>query len=166
MVLAVIAVLVLAGVGYLVLHKNNNNSNPGGLVPRGTPAAVASPGSSVAGSGSGVFTPANADVRSDLESLATVEETVLTDTNRYTTSKAALDRDGYSRFHKADVSVVVGINGNIGYCLVGTQSANQWFLYDSGNHGVQQTVFPTALAAEQACSDRAIIANTSYSKVS
>ncbi len=111
------------------------------------------------GAKSGQPSPASgrAAVRLDLRHLAIAEETALTATMRYTTDLAALEGVGYMPMPGAAATVLAGIHGKTGYCLVAARHGlSPWYLYDSKQGGLISTGFASEAAAEQACADRAI----------
>ena len=99
----------------------------------------------------------DAAVRSDLRTAANAEESYNTDHSAYTTNRAALSAAPYGFVASTGDSIVVGVDGYNGYCVVGTHSGSQsWFLYDSSGGGETGTSFSSQADAEIACSDPAI----------
>jgi hypothetical protein len=154
--LLVLVVVVIGGAAYYEIHKSSNNTNT--PVPAAGSETLPPPGSSQSTAPSApTLTRGEAAAQSDLRNLATVEETYLTDFNRYTTSSTALDKEGYRKFHTAGVVSYAGVHGNKDYCLVSSARGKApFYLYDSASRGLQSASFPTAKSAENACTDHSI----------
>ena len=106
----------------------------------------------------------NSSARLDLRNLATAEETNLTATMRYTNDVVALEGVGYMPSPGATTTVLAGIHGKAGYCLIaGNRQPSRWYLYDSKQGGLISRGFASQAAAKQACVDSAI---TSYATIS
>jgi hypothetical protein len=97
----------------------------------------------------------DADVRSDLRLAASAEEAYNTVHQQYTDDLGALSTSGLGTL-PGSVTLVVGVNGAAGYCIVGTDAnasfPRLWSLYDSENGGLQG-VYVNELDAEHDCSD-------------
>jgi hypothetical protein len=157
--LLVLLVVVLAGAAYYVIHKSSNNSGTQPPLPAPNSQTLSAPPST---------TPANSaptsattatrraqQIEADLRLLAVSEETYLTDYRTYTTSSAALRREGFRP--DRSIATFAGIDGAKGYCLVGGgRKKGPFILYDSQHGGLQKAMFPTGKSAGQACSDKAI----------
>ena len=92
----------------------------------------------------------DAQVKSDLRNAATAEETYLTDYSTYTTDQNNLVNAGWKK--STNNTFAVAVNGSSNYCVVGNNSASSnWFVYDSGNGGLNNTPFGTQSAAEGGC---------------
>ncbi len=93
----------------------------------------------------------DAQVKSDLRNAATAEETYLTDYSTYTTDQTLLQNAGWKK--STNNTFAVAVNAGSSYCIVGnnTNSSN-WFVYDSGNGGLNNTPQPSKSAAEGLCS--------------
>ena len=102
------------------------------------PVAVAAPTAWLAASNAPAARSAavvDADVRSELRNLATMEETYLTDNNVYAT--AAQLHASYPEFRvTGGERVVVHLNKQQGYCLAGRISAARWWIYSSLEGGL------------------------------
>ncbi|HWC36336.1 MAG TPA: hypothetical protein VG650_16130 [Mycobacteriales bacterium] len=97
-----------------------------------------------------------ANTRANLRTLATGEETYFTDHATYTSDSAALARSGFKRAPGTDTeSLLAGVDGAKGYCLIGgVSAAGPWFLYDSKiRGGLIPQLFGQQSAAEATCSD-------------
>lgn len=106
----------------------------------------------------------DADTQANLRNLAISEESHLVDFNRYTADGTALSREGFIRSTTDAETLLVGVHGSFGYCLVGgTTSDGPWFLYDSESGGLHDQPFTQQSAAEAACSDPSI---TDYQPIS
>jgi hypothetical protein len=155
--LLVLLLVVIAGAAYYEIHKSSSNNSSNAPAPGAQ--TLQSPGITIhtdAPTGP-TLTAAQESAKSDLRNLATIEETYLTDFNRYTTSSAKLDKEGYRRFHPAGAVSAAGVRGNTDYCLVSSAGGKApFFLYDSASRGLQTASFPSAKSAENACTDKAI----------
>jgi hypothetical protein len=99
----------------------------------------------------------DASVRSDLRTAANAEESYSTDGSGYSADRAALFPAPYGFLASTGNSIVIGVDGSTGYCIVGTHSGSQrWFLYDSTQDGAYARPFGSQADAETACSDPAI----------
>jgi hypothetical protein len=98
----------------------------------------------------------DASVRSDLRNAANAEESYLIDHSAYVASRPALAAAPYGFVASTGNSMVVGVDGSKGYCIVGTHSGSQsWYLYDSMRGGENTTPFGSLADAETGCSDQA-----------
>jgi prepilin-type N-terminal cleavage/methylation domain-containing protein len=76
----------------------------------------------------------DAGIESDLKQLATIEETVYTDSQAYTTSTAALVAQGWKASSGNVITAAVTTGG---YCLKGTNpNGSKTFWYDSSAGGL------------------------------
>jgi type IV pilus assembly protein PilA len=92
----------------------------------------------------------DAQAKSDARNAATAEETVLTDTSNYSITPSDLTNAGFKPSPNVDTYATV--NGGTRYCIVtnNTNSSN-WFLYDSGAGGLNNTPYTSQAAAFGAC---------------
>ena len=72
----------------------------------------------------------DAQAKSDLKNMATAEETVLTDTNVYTSTLADLTAAGFKTSANVNAHTAVATGGNSYVLTVCSQSGSQW-KYDS-----------------------------------
>ena len=109
-------------------------------------------------------------VKANLQNLATAEESYLTDyydpaaKTGYTADSAGLASEGFQREPGTEHdTLLAGVDGDMGYCLIGSPSAGDvWVLYDSASGGGQDTTYPTQAEAEAACTDTTI---TDYQEI-
>ncbi len=83
----------------------------------------------------------DASVKSDLHSVATAEESYLTDhTSTYATASQLVGSKLISAISNGN-TITVHLNGAQGYCLAGTNANHTgvFFIYDSANGGLQAT---------------------------
>lgn len=93
------------------------------------------------------------DVEANLRNLAVAEEVNLTNRVAYTNSATDLAADGFTPFGTDTDDLIVGYDGQLGYCLVGSAGGSDpWFLYDSHAQGLAAASFGSSSAAESACS--------------
>jgi hypothetical protein len=154
MLIAAGAVLALAFVGLVLLLKGGN------ATPQRN--AATTPTTATAGASSSVSLNQrqqgyDAQVKSDLRDVATAEEFYLTDNQSgYTNVLADLNSatgPGALKLSAND-SVNVYVDGAVGFCLTGNNSASSdFFLYDSQNGGLSSTPFTSEAIAEAGCSD-------------
>jgi hypothetical protein len=90
-------------------------------------------------------------VREDIRDAATAEDSYHHDFGRFTADGSSLRAEDWSPI--GDNTIAVGVNGALGYCIVGTHDGtNNWYLYDSAAGGLSDDVtYPAQSEAEQAC---------------
>jgi type IV pilus assembly protein PilA len=93
----------------------------------------------------------DAQVKSDLRNAATAEETYLTDNpNGYTTDQTALVAAGWKKSNSD--TFMVKISAATGFCVTGhNASSSNWFVYDSGAGGLDNTAYSSEANAEAKC---------------
>jgi len=96
----------------------------------------------------------DAAAKSDARNLATLEETYLTDNNKYVaaaTAAAATTALGYKPSANVN-SVVIAIDTstNQEFCIKTTSASGKGFWYDNATGGISNTI-PTPIAAGLAC---------------
>ena len=93
----------------------------------------------------------DAQVKSDLRNAATAEETYLTEAlSSYTTDQSALTTAGWNK--SSDDTFKVKINAGSGYCVTGhNANSSNYFVYDSGDGGLDKNAYTTEALAEGAC---------------
>jgi Domain of unknown function (DUF4190) len=109
----------------------------------------------VVGVGAAKSVHRDAQVRSDLQKAANAEEAYNTVHQQYTDKLSDLATSGLTAL-PGSVTLVVGVNGQAGYCIVGSDTdasfPRVWSLYDSENGGLQG-IYVTEAQAEDDCSD-------------
>jgi hypothetical protein len=158
--LLVLLVVVIGGAAYYEIHHNSNSTNNNAPAAGIGTQTLQSPPSITIHTEFPTTPPlprGQQDAQADLRNLSNSEQTYLTLFNRYTTSSAGLDRQGYRKFHYADAVSLAGVDGNKDYCLVSSAHGKApFFLYDFASSGLQKPTFPSAKSAERSCTDHAI----------
>ncbi|TYL46454.1 prepilin-type N-terminal cleavage/methylation domain-containing protein [Nocardioides sp. BGMRC 2183] len=78
-------------------------------------------------------------IESDLKALATIEETLYTDTQAYSSTKTELEDEGFKASEGNKIEVAVSPDG---YCIKGENDAgsdDKFFIYDSNDGGLKVT---------------------------
>jgi hypothetical protein len=89
-------------------------------------------------------------VQEDIKDAASAERDVVSDTGRFTNSGVELANEGFESI--GDNMIYAAYHAGEGYCLVGGHNGGTtWYLYDSQHGGLSDTAYPSAAAAEAAC---------------
>lgn len=89
-------------------------------------------------------------VQEDIKDAASAERDVVSDTGRFTNSGVELANEGFESI--GDNTIYAAYHAGEGYCLVGGHNGGTtWYLYDSQHGGLSDTAYPSAAAAEAAC---------------
>jgi type IV pilus assembly protein PilA len=101
----------------------------------------------------------DAGIKSDLRNAATAEESYLTDDpSSYTLTGSDLDNNGLKLSSSGDYQggtqqLLVAIDANKGYCIVGSSASDNAFLYDSQGGGLNSTTFNSGTGATAAATN-------------
>jgi hypothetical protein len=100
----------------------------------------------------------NSLLRTDIRNAAGDEQSYLVDHQTFTNDPSELSDKGFVAWPRENIEVA--INGAKGFCIVGSRNnRDDWYLYDSDAGGLGSEKYPSALAAQSACT---VPAPTSY----